>query len=224
MVQSSVIMPRPEEALPGRAEPIVTDVNHQFSRRLLKGPYPRGMSKAVFAMGCFWGVERLFWQTRGVWVTAAGYTGGYTPNPTYEEVCTGGTGHAEAVQIIYDPQVVSYSELLNRFWENHDPTTGMRQGNDEGTQYRSAIFYTSPKQREIANWSKGVYAQALRDSANSHHDITTEILPMGPFYFADSKHQGYLLKNPLHYCGLCSTGTSFPKQPAPDDSEGMCAG
>ena len=202
-------MPRPEDALPGRDSTVITDVRHAYNHRPLSGPYPRGTSKAVFAMGCFWGVERLFWQKRGVWVTAVGYAGGYTPNPTYEEVCTGGTGHAEAVMVVYDPQVVSYSELLNMFWENHDPTSGMRQGMDVGTQYRSAIFYTSSKQKEIADWSATVYAKALREAGRN--DITTEILPLNCFYLAESRHQGYLIKNPDGFCGLCSTNVFFPR-------------
>ena len=174
----------------------------------LKGPYPEGMEQAVFAMGCFWGVERIFWQIPGVWVTAAGYVAGLTPNPTYEEVCSGRTGHTEAVLVVFDPRQVTYEQLLKAFWENHDPTQGMRQGNDVGTQYRSGIYVTSGVQAAAAEASREAYAQAL--FAQGLGPITTEIAEAGPFYFAEDYHQQYLAKNPNGYCGIGGTGVTCP--------------
>jgi peptide-methionine (S)-S-oxide reductase len=208
MFAKSYEMPRPADALPGRSEPIRTDEVHFVTGRPLKGPYPEGFETAVFAMGCFWGVERLFWQLPGVWVTAVGYAGGYTPNPTYEEVCSGRTGHAEAVEVVYNPKEISYADLLKVFWENHDPTQGMRQGNDLGTQYRSAIYYADEAQKQAAEASKTVYEAALK--AQGLKPITTEILPMPEFYFAEDYHQGYLAKNPHGYCSIGGTGVTCP--------------
>ena len=201
-------MPTRETALPGRAEPLRTDEVHFVSGRPLKGPYPEGFETAIFAMGCFWGVERVFWQLPGVWVTAAGYSGGLTPNPTYEETCTGRTGHAEVVQVVFNPHEISYGELLRVFWENHDPTQGMRQGNDIGTQYRSGIYPTNDQQAQAAEDSREAYQQAL--SRQGLGKITTAIAPAGPFYFAEDYHQQYLAKNPNGYCGIGGTGVSCP--------------
>jgi len=174
----------------------------------LKGGLPQGFEAAVVAMGCFWGAERVFWQAPGVHTTAVGYVGGLTPNPTYEEVCSGGTGHAEAVLVVFDPAKTSYAEILKLFWENHNPTQGMRQGNDVGTQYRSAIYFTSPEQRTAAEASREVYAERLK--AEGYGAITTEIAEAGPFYYAEDYHQQYLHKNPWGYCGLGGTGVSCP--------------
>jgi peptide-methionine (S)-S-oxide reductase len=192
----------------GRADPIPTADVSFINGRPLKGPYPEGLEVAHFAMGCFWGVERKFWQTPGVWVTAVGYMGGQTPNPTYRETCTGLTGHAEAVRVVFDPTLVSYDALLKLFWENHDPTQGDRQGNDMGPQYRSAIFAASPAQEAAARASLEAYQQAL--SAAGRGRITTEIAPAGPFYFAEDYHQQYLAKNPDGYCGVGGTGVVCP--------------
>ncbi len=197
------------EALPGRPEPIPTAETHFLSGLPLKSPVPAGMAEAVFGMGCFWGVERKFWQVpEGVWLTMVGYAGGYTPNPTYEEVCSGRTGHTEAVRVIFDPSVISYAMRLKLCWENHDPTQGMRQGNDSGTQYRSAIYTYGPEQAEAARASATAYQGAL--SAAGRGRITTEILPAPPFYFAEAYHQQYLAKNPAGYCGVGGTGVSCP--------------
>jgi peptide-methionine (S)-S-oxide reductase len=201
-------MPTAADALPGRAHPIPTADVHFVNGHPLKGPYPDGFETAVFAMGCFWGVERVFWQIPGVWVTAAGYVNGLTPNPTYEEVCSGRTGATEAVLVVYDPKVVSYRDLLKVFWENHDPTQGMRQGNDIGTQYRSGIYVGNDAQAAEAEASKEAYQQAL--SAKGLGRITTEIEPAGPFYFAEDYHQEYLAKNPNGYCGIGGTGVTCP--------------
>jgi peptide-methionine (S)-S-oxide reductase len=198
----------PEAALPGRASAIPTADVSFVNGRPLKGPYPDGMQIADFAMGCFWGVERKFWQLPGVWVTAVGYVGGYTPNPTYHEVCTGRTGHTEAVRVVFDPKVISYDSLLKAFWEGHDPTQGMRQGNDVGTQYRSGIYTTSPAQADAAERSRGAYQGAL--TAAGRGRITTEIAPAGEFYFAEDYHQQYLAKNPDGYCGIGGTGVVCP--------------
>ena len=206
MLNRKLKLPKPEEALPGRAQAIPTAARHAVSGRPLKGPYPEGHETAYLAMGCFWGAERLFWQTPGVWVTAVGYQGGVTPNPTYQETCTGMTGHTEAVMVVYDPAEVSYGELLRIFWESHDPTQGMRQGNDVGTTYRSAIYTTSPEQAAEAEESRAAYQAALDAAGRSR--ITTEIAPAGPFYFAEEDHQQYLAKNPYGYCGLKGTGVS----------------
>ena len=201
-------MPSPSEALPGRPHPIPTASHHFVNGRPLKGPYPEGSETAMFGMGCFWGAERKFWQLDGVLVTAVGYAGGYTPNPTYEEVCSGLTGHNEVVLVVYDPTKVSYERLLKTFWENHDPTQGMRQGNDVGTQYRSGIYVYTPAQRTAAEASRAAYEAALR--AHGYGPITTEILDAPPFYFAEDYHQQYLAKNPTGYCGLGGTGVSCP--------------
>ena len=181
---------------------------HFVNGRALVGPYPEGLEEAVFGLGCFWGAERVFWQTPGVWVTAVGYAGGTTPNPTYEEVCSGRTGHTEAVLVVYDPKVTSYEALLKLFWESHDPTQGMRQGNDVGTQYRSAIYTFSPQQAALAKAGRSAYQRQLEMARLG--EITTEIREAPPFYFAEDYHQQYLAKNPYGYCGLGRTGVSCP--------------
>jgi peptide-methionine (S)-S-oxide reductase len=200
-------LPTAAEALPGRAAPIPTAERHFINGRSLQPPYPEGMEKALFGLGCFWGAERKFWQMgEGIWITAAGYAAGITPNPTYEEVCSGLTGHNEVVLVVFDPKVISFETLLKTFWENHDPTQGMRQGNDAGTQYRSGIYVFDEEQRRAAEASKAAYAQAL--ASRGYGPITTEILDAGPFYFAEDYHQQYLAKNPNGYCGLGGTGVS----------------
>ena len=201
-------MPTKENALPGRPEAIATAKEHFISGHPLKGPYPAGMERAIFGAGCFWGVERKFWQVPGVHVTAVGYAGGYTPNPTYEEACSGHTGHTEAVLVVYDPEAVTYEQLLKVFWEAHDPTQGNRQGNDVGTQYRSAIYTTNKAQAQAAADSRARYQDALK--AEGYVEITTEIAPAGEFYFAEDYHQQYLAKNPNGYCGVGGTGVSCP--------------
>jgi peptide-methionine (S)-S-oxide reductase len=201
-------MPNAASALPGRAAPLPTDPTHVVLGHPLQGPWPEGFETAVFGMGCFWGVERLFWQVPGVWTTAVGYAGGFTPNPTYEEVCSGRTGHTEAVLVVFDPATVSYADLLKVFWEGHDPTQGMRQGGDTGTQYRSAIYTMSEAQAAAAEASKAAYAAALK--GRGYGAITTEIKPAGPFYYAEGYHQGYLAKNPGGYCGIGGTGVTCP--------------
>ncbi len=199
-------MVNPEEALPGRAAPIQTAETHFVNGRSLKGEVPAGFAEAMFGMGCFWGVERKFWQLPGVWVTAVGYAGGYTPNATYREVCTGRTGHNEVARVVFDPSVVSYEDLLRAFWEGHDPTQGMRQGNDWGTQYRSGIYYYDEAQKAAAERSKAAYQERL--TAAGYGPITTEILPAPEFYYAEDYHQQYLAKNPAGYCGVGGTGVS----------------
>jgi peptide-methionine (S)-S-oxide reductase len=199
-------MPTPERALPGRGVPIATAAKHFVSGRSLKGPYPKGTEEAYFALGCYWGAEKAFWQVPGVWVTAVGNIGGFTPNPTYEEVCTGLTGHAEAVKVVYDPSKVSYEEILKVFWEAHDPTQGMRQGNDIGTQYRSGIYWTSEAQKKAAETSRAAYQKSL--GSQGYGEITTEIAPAKDFYYAEDYHQQYLAKNPYGYCGLGGTGVA----------------
>lgn len=201
-------LPSAEEALPGRPGAIPTAEKHYVSGRALKGPYPEGAAEALFGLGCFWGAERKFWELPGVLVTAVGYAGGATPNPTYEEVCTGRTGHNEVVRVVYDPAAISFDTLLKTFWESHDPTQGMRQGNDIGTQYRSGIYVTTPEQRASAEQSRQVFAKALR--ARGYGAVTTEIRDAPPFYFAEGYHQQYLAKNPQGYCGLGGTGVSCP--------------
>ncbi len=201
-------MPTAEQALPGRSDPIPVPGRHLVLGTSLTPPYPEGTDIAEFAMGCFWGEERKFWETPGVVSTSVGYEGGFTPNPTYDEVCSGGTGHAEAVRVVFDPSQVSYPELLRVFWESHDPTQGMRQGNDVGTQYRSAIFARSPEQHMAAEASRARFQAAL--SAAGHGAITTEIVPAGEFYFAEDYHQQYLARNPNGYCGLGGTGVACP--------------
>lgn len=195
-----------DQALPGRAEPLPTAEVHFLSGIPLKSPVPEGMAEAMFGMGCFWGVERKFWQTPGVWLTMVGYAGGFTPNPTYKETCTQLTGHNEVVRVIYDPAVISYEGLLKLFWEGHDPTQGMRQGNDVGSTYRSGIYTYTSEQAAAAEASKAVYARALR--AAGRGAITTEILPAPVFYFAEDYHQQYLAKNPGGYCGIGGTGVT----------------
>jgi peptide-methionine (S)-S-oxide reductase len=201
-------LPSPSEALPGREAPIATAERHFVNGHPLKGPYPDGVRTALFGLGCFWGAERKFWTLPGVWVTAVGYVGGATPNPTYEEVCSGLTGHNEVVLVVYEPVHVSYEALLKTFWESHDPTQGMRQGNDVGTQYRSGIYVYDDAQRRAALASKDAYGKAL--ASRGYGPITTEIVDAGPFYFAEDYHQQYLAKNPAGYCGLGGTGVSCP--------------
>jgi peptide-methionine (S)-S-oxide reductase len=201
-------LPTPETALPGRDTPISTSTTHLVLETPIVPPFPEGLERLVVAMGCFWGAERLFWQAPGVYTTAAGYAGGYTPNPTYEEVCSGRTGHAEVVLAVFDPGRTSLDELLRIFWEGHDPTQGMRQGNDVGTQYRSAIYWHDETQREAALSSRDRFQEALR--AAGHGTITTEIAEAGPFYYAEDYHQQYLARNPNGYCGLGGTGVSCP--------------
>jgi peptide-methionine (S)-S-oxide reductase len=208
LFRKSTAMPSASDALPGRATAIPTAERHFVNGHALKGPYPDGMAQAVFGLGCFWGAERLFWKLDGVWVTAVGYAGGFTPNPTYEEACSGRTGHTEVVLVVYNPAHVSYERLLKTFWESHDPTQGMRQGNDVGTQYRSAIYVQDEAQRAAAVASKEAYGKAL--AARGFGPITTEIADAGPFYFAEDYHQQYLAKNPAGYCGLGGTGVACP--------------
>jgi peptide-methionine (S)-S-oxide reductase len=196
------------DALPGRETPIVAPRNHFVNGRPIAPPLPDGMRSAVFGEGCFWGAERGFWQLHGVYTTAVGYAGGYTPNPTYEEVCSGRTGHAEVVLVVYDPRVVSYGALLRQFWESHDPTQGMRQGNDHGTQYRSAIYTTDHQQLQPAKESAESYGKAL--AAAGYPEISTEIAPLREFFYAEDYHQQYLAKHPNGYCGLGGTGVSCP--------------
>jgi peptide-methionine (S)-S-oxide reductase len=202
-------MVSPDQALPGRdRSPFIVPWTHEVLGTAIQPPFPEGQETAIFGLGCFWGAERLFWQTPGVTSTAVGYSGGFTPYPTYEEVCSGRTGHAEVVLVVFDPKIVSYEELLKIFWEEHDPTQGMRQGNDVGTQYRSVIYTTSPEQQRIAEASRDQYAAALHKAR--YGDITTEIAPAGPFYYAEDYHQQYLHKIPNGYCGLAGTGVSCP--------------
>ncbi len=201
-------MVSPEDALPGRAEPMPVTEPHFLSGLDLKSPVPAGFAEAMFGMGCFWGVERKFLQHKGVWLTMVGYAGGYTPNPTYKETCTQLTGHNEVVRVIYDPSLVSYDELLKLFWENHDPTQGMRQGNDVGSTYRSGIYTYGPEQQSAAEASKAAYQAALTSAGRG--TITTEILPAPTFYFAEDYHQQYLAKNPNGYCGIGGTGVTCP--------------
>jgi peptide-methionine (S)-S-oxide reductase len=200
-------LPTPEEALPGRKERMPVAARHVVTGAPMEPPFP-GMELALFGMGCFWGAERKFWQAPGVHSTQVGYAGGYTENPTYEEVCSGRTGHAEVVRVVFDPRVMSYAALLRIFWENHDPTQGMRQGNDIGTQYRSAIYWYDDAQRRLAESSRAAYQQEL-DAAGFGH-ITTEMAPAPAFYYAEDYHQQYLAKNPGGYCGLGGTGVSCP--------------
>ena len=198
----------PAEALPGRDQEIPVADRHAVLGTPLKPPFPEGFETAIFAMGCFWGAERVFWQAPGVYTTAVGYAGGSTPNPSYEEVCSGRTGHTEAVLVVFDPAKTSYEELLRLFWENHDPTQGMRQGNDVGTQYRSAIYWTSEEQHKQGEASRETFNERLQ--AAGYPAITTEIAKAGPFYYAEDYHQQYLHKNPWGYCGLGGTGVSCP--------------
>ena len=201
-------MPRPEEALPGRKVALRVGATHFVTGHRIVPPFPAGMKQAVFGMGCFWGAERKFWQAPGVYSTAVGYAGGSTENPTYEEVCSGMTGHTEVVLVVYDPEQISYDKLLQLFWESHDPTQGMRQGNDAGTQYRSAIYTYDAAQAEVAAASRGMYQDRLR--AAGHGEITTEVRAAPTFYYAEDYHQQYLGKKPDGYCGLAGTGVSCP--------------
>ncbi|MEO1952469.1 peptide-methionine (S)-S-oxide reductase MsrA [Thioclava sp.] len=201
-------IPTKADALPGRAEAMPLAEPHFLWGRDLRSPVPEGMEEAMFGMGCFWGVERMFWNTDGVWLTMVGYAGGPTPNPTYREVCTGMTGHSEVVRVIYDPAKVSYEDLLRVFWEGHDPTQGMRQGNDRGTQYRSGIYTYTDAQKEAAKASREAYAERLQ--AAGYGTITTEIIDAPPFYYAEDYHQQYLEKNPGGYCGIGGTGVTCP--------------
>jgi peptide-methionine (S)-S-oxide reductase len=208
LFRKSLSLPTPAEALPGRTGPIPTTSTHFVNGRPLHGPWPEGLETAIFAMGCFWGVERVFWKLPGIWSTAVGYINGLTPNPTYEEVCSGRTGHTEAVLVVFDPNQISYAALLKTFWENHDPTQGMRQGNDIGTQYRSGIYTLSDTQAAVATASRDAYQQAL--GARGLGAITTEIVPAVPFFYAEAYHQQYLAKNPDGYCGIGGTGVTCP--------------
>jgi peptide-methionine (S)-S-oxide reductase len=198
----------PERALPGRSHPLVVPDRHDVLGTPMKPPFPDGVATVVFGMGCFWGAERVFWEAPGVYTTAVGYAGGYTPNPTYEEVCSGSTGHTEAVLVAFDTSKTSFEEMLRLFWENHDPTQGMRQGNDMGTQYRSAILYADESQREAAEKSRRMFSDRLMQAG--YGDITTELAPLDEFYYAEGYHQQYLAKNPNGYCGLGGTGVSCP--------------
>jgi len=207
--ESKVRLPTPEEALPGRSEKMPLTEPHFLTGRPLVPPFPPGTERVLFGMGCFWGAEKRFWTKHGVYTTAVGYTGGHTPNPTYEEVCSGRTGHNEVVLVVFDPQQVDFTELLRVFWESHDPTQGMRQGNDVGTQYRSGIYCDSPKQWEAAARSAIAFGQALSDAGFGA--ITTEIIPASEFYYAEAYHQQYLARNPFGYCGLGGTGVTCPE-------------
>jgi peptide-methionine (S)-S-oxide reductase len=208
MFRKKLEMPTAADALPGRPAPIPTAANHFVLKRPLQGPYPAGFETAIFGLGCFWGAERAFWPIDGVFTTAVGYAGGFTPNPTYEEVCSGRTGHAEVVLVVFDPAKVSYEQLLAVFWEHHDPTQGMRQGNDVGSQYRSAIYTYSEAQRKSAEASRDAYQRQL--DAAGYGAITTEILEAPEFYYAEGYHQQYLSKNPWGYCGHGGTGVACP--------------
>jgi len=201
-------LPTKDRALPGRSEKMPVPATHYVNGARLEPPFPEGFERAMFALGCFWGAEKKFWQTPGVYTTAVGYAAGYTPNPTYREVCSGATGHTEAVLVVFDPSKVSYADLVKVFWESHDPTQGMRQGNDVGTQYRSGIYYFNDEQREIAERWRDAYQQELASAG--YGTITTEILPAPEFYYAEDYHQQYLSKNPGGYCGLGGTGVSCP--------------
>src|SRR5215813_8510170 len=208
LFSSKARLPQPDQALPGRAEPMAVPEAHYVNGHPIQPPFPAGLERAVFGMGCFWGAEKKFWEAPGVYSTAVGYAGGYTPNPNYREVCTGMTGHTEVVLVVFDPKVTSYDAILRIFWENHDPTQGMRQGNDVGTQYRSAIYWYSDAQRAAAERSRDAYQRAL--SARGLGEITTEIAAAPEFYYAEAYHQQYLAKNPGGYCGLGGTGVSCP--------------
>jgi peptide-methionine (S)-S-oxide reductase len=208
MLRGKNEMPTEATALKGRPQAMPVAARHAVNGNPLRGPFPQGLEQAIFGLGCFWGAERVFWQIPGVYSTAVGYAGGFTANPTYEEVCSGRTGHTEAVLVVFDPKVISYRQLLAKFWEAHDPTQGMRQGNDVGTQYRSAIYWTTPEQRAAAETSSAEYERALR--AKGFSAITTEIAEAPAFYYAEDYHQQYLAKNPRGYCGLGGTGVTCP--------------
>ncbi len=207
LFRKKAVMPTREEALPGRSTPLTVPEKHFVNGHRISPPFPAGLREAIFGMGCFWGAERLFWQTSGVYSTAVGYAAGYTLNPTYEEVCTGSTGHTEVVKVIYDPEKIDYEDLLKLFWESHDPTQGMRQGNDIGTQYRSAIYVLDDEQRKVAEDSKRMYQARL--SAAGKGQITTEIVDAPTFYYAEDYHQQYLAKNPDGYCGIGGCGVPY---------------
>ena len=207
-LQRPQTLPSPDQALPGRAEAMPVPERHHVNGSSVVGPWPDGSQTAIFALGCFWGAEKDFWETPGVITTAVGYTGGLTPNPTYEEVCSGMTGHAEAVLVVFDPRRVSYDDLLRVFWEHHDPTQGMRQGNDTGTQYRSAIHVANDEQRRAAEASRDAYQRELTKAG--YGEITTDIADAGPFYYAEAYHQQYLAKNPNGYCPNHATGVTLP--------------
>jgi peptide-methionine (S)-S-oxide reductase len=207
-LRSKMTMVGPAKALPGRQTEMPVPAGHAVLGTPMKPPFPEGLEQAIVGMGCFWGAERVFWKAPGVYTTAVGYSGGITPNPTYKEVCSARTGHAEAVLVVFDPAKTSYEEILRLFWENHNPTQGMRQGNDVGTQYRSAIYWTTEEQHRIAETSRDAFQERLRQSG--YGDITTEIAQAGPFYYAEEYHQQYLEKNPWGYCGLGGTGVSCP--------------
>ncbi len=206
--RKSHAMPTPAEALPGRDTPVLTPGAHFVNGNPLDGPFPEGFEQIVVGMGCFWGAERIFWQTTGVWVTAVGYSAGFTPNPTYEEVCSGRTGHNEVVRVVFDPSVISFEGILSTFWENHNPTQGMRQGNDTGTQYRSGLYVSTEANLTEAEHSRDRYQRSLTDSGFG--EITTEIALSPDFFFAEDYHQQYLAKNPGGYCGIGGTGVSCP--------------
>jgi len=208
LFRNKTSMVEPGDALPGRDQPIPVPARHDVLGNPIAPPFPEGLERAVFGMGCFWGAERIFWQAEGVWTTAVGYAGGYTPNPTYEEVCSGRTGHAEVLLAVFDPNVTSYDAMLRLFWEGHDPTQGMRQGNDVGSQYRSAIYWTSEAQRDAALASREMYQNELTQAG--YRAITTEIAEAGLFYYAEAYHQQYLSKNPAGYCGIGGTGVGCP--------------
>jgi peptide-methionine (S)-S-oxide reductase len=208
LFQKSVQQVSAEEALPGRDEQLAVPERHEVLGTPLVPPFPEGLDQAVVGMGCFWGAERVFWGAEGVYTTAVGYAGGYTPNPSYEEVCSGRTGHTEAVLVVFDPAVLSYDGVLRLFWENHDPTQGMRQGNDLGTQYRSAVYWTGEAQREAAEASRAMFQAELAKAG--YGEITTDLAEAGPFYYAEDYHQQYLAKNPNGYCGLGGTGVACP--------------
>lgn len=201
-------LPKPEDALPGRSQAMAVPEKHFVNGNPLKPPFPAGMEMVIFGMGCFWGAERKFWQLNGVFSTSVGYAAGYTPNPTYKEVCSGMTGHNEVVLVVYDPKVISYSDLLKTFWESHNPTQGMRQGNDSGTQYRSGIYVYSPEQKKLAEASRDAYQKELKKAG--YGEITTEILDAPEYYYAEDYHQQYLAKNPGGYCGLGGTNVACP--------------
>jgi peptide-methionine (S)-S-oxide reductase len=208
MLKKKTALPTQAEALPGRSRTMPVPSGHFVHDRPLRGPFPAGLEQAVFGLGCFWGAERLFWTLPGVFTTAVGYAGGLTPNPTYEEVCSGLTGHTEVVLVVYDPKVIGFGDLLKTFWEAHDPTQGMRQGNDVGTQYRSAIYTATPAQRQQAEASKKDYEAMLKKAG--YPPVTTEVADAPPFYYAEDYHQQYLAKNPNGYCGLAGTGVTCP--------------
>ncbi len=206
--RAKTTLPSAEDALPGHPDPMPVPSRHEVLGNPLTPPFPDGFETAVFGLGCFWGAERLFWELPGVWTTAVGYAGGASSNPTYEETCSGRTGHTEAVLVVYDPARIAYEDLLRTFWEGHDPTQGMRQGNDVGSQYRSAAYWSGDAQRAAIDASRDAYQAKLRDAG--HGEITTEVAEAGPFYYAEDYHQQYLAKNPNGYCGLGGTGVSCP--------------